>query len=148
MLYSDGGVNTDPAWSPDGASIVFTGGSIRDGATWEIKRLDLASGTAAALTNNAVKDWQPRFAPDGGLIYLTEGDGHAAIARMNLNGGDQRILYDSVGYEWGASYSPSGSLITFNTDTSGRDEIYLINADGSNVRQVTDLGGMFAAWLP
>ncbi len=148
QLYSDGNRNSDPSWSPDGASLVFTGGAIRDAGTWEIKRLDLASGSVTSLTNNAVKDWQPIFAPDGGLIYLTEGDGHAAIARMNADGSGQRRFYDGVGYEWGVSFSPSGSLITFNSDVSGRDEIYLMNADATNVRQVTDLGGMFANWLP
>ncbi len=147
-LYSDGNRNSDPLWSADSASIYFTGGSISDAGTWEIKRLDVASGEVTALTTNDVKDWSPRFAPDGGLIYLTEGDGHAAIARMDADADNQSTFYDDTGYEWGVSYSPSGDLITFNSDTSGRDEIYLMNADGTNVREVTDLGGMFAAWLP
>ena len=82
------------------------------------------------------------------MIYLTEGEGHAAIARMDADGSNQRVIYDDTGYEWGVSYSPSGDLITFNSDVSGRDEIYLMNADATNIRQVTDLGGMFANWLP
>ena len=46
---------------------------------------------------------------------------------------------------------PAGTpsdLITFTSDVSGRDEIYLINANGTNVRRVTDQGGMGASWLP
>jgi Tol biopolymer transport system component len=122
------------------------GGAANDAATWEIRRLDVETNEVTALTDNNVKDWSPVFTPDGGLLYLTEGDGHAAIARMD--GDSSQILYDGAGYEWGISYSPSGDLITFSSDASGRDEIYLMAADGTNIRQVTELGGMGAEWLP
>ncbi len=151
LVFGNGLRNSDPVWSADGSSIYFMGGEINDASTWEIKRVDVfngVSGSATTLTHNDVKDWEPRLAPDGGLIYLTEGEGHAAIARMDADGSNQRVIYDDTGYEWGVSYSPSGDLITFNSDVSGRDEIYLMNADATNIRQVTDLGGMFANWLP
>ncbi len=148
QLYSDGERNSDPRFSADGQSIVFMSGGIADGATWEIRRLDVASSHVDTLTHNDVKDWSPIFAPDGSLVYATEGEGHAALARMNSNGSDSHVLYDGAGYEWDASYSPSGDLITFTSDVSGRDEIYLMSAEGTNIRQVTELGGMGARWLP
>lgn len=146
-LLSNGDRNGNPRWSADG-SIVFMGGAPNDAAMWEIKRLDVTSRDVTTLTSNAVKDWEPTLAPDGGLIYLTEGDGHAAIALMSADGANTRILYDGAGYEWRAVYSPAGDLITFTSDASGRDEIYLMDADGTDVRQVTELGGMGAEWLP
>lgn len=147
-LYTSGDLNSAPQWSADGASILFTGGSRSDAATWEILRLDVASGDVMALTNNDVKDWGAIFAPDGSILYLTGGEGHAAVARMDADGGNAATLYDGAGYEWGVSVSPAGDLIAFTSDVSGRDEIYLMNADGTNVRPVTDLGGMGAWWLP
>ncbi len=148
LLYSDGQRNTAPRYSADGRYVVFTGGAIANGATWEIRRLEVDTGTVINLTNNDVKDELPAFAPDGSVIYLTEGDGHAAIARVGIDGGASRIVYDGAGYDWGARYSPAGNLITFTSDVSGRDELYLMNADGKDVRAVTDSGGMGAEWLP
>ncbi len=146
-LFSDDGRNTSPVFSKDGQSIYFVGGSISDGTTWEIKRLDLTSNQVTTLTHNTVMDWSPALMPDGSLIYDTEGDGHAAIAEMKADGSGSHVLYDGEGYEWGAEFSPSGSLITFTSDASGRDEIYVMNADGSNIRPVTNLGGMGAVWV-
>ncbi len=137
-----------PRWTIDGRSILFTSGSVADAATWEIQRLDLETKSLTALTHNDVIDWSPVPAPDSGLLYLTDGSGHAAIAHMNADGGGSRVIYDGQGYEWGASYNPSGDLISFTSDLTGRDEIYLMNADGTDVRPVTDLGGMGACWLP
>ncbi|MBI1260008.1 MAG: protein kinase [Chloroflexi bacterium] len=147
-LYSSTDRSSQPTWSSDGKSILFTNGSPYDGSTWEIWRLDVDSGSATALTHNTVKDSSPVFAPDGSIVYLSEGNGHAAIAHMNADGSNSRVLYDGAGYDWGAAYSPSGDLITFTSDVSGRDEIYLMNADGTDVRRVTDSGGMGAVWLP
>ena len=135
QLYSNGDRNSQPVWSSDGKSLLFAGGSPFDGATWEIWRLDIDSGGATALTHNDMKDSSPAFAPDGSIVYLSEGDGHAALAHMDGDGANARVLYDGAGYDWGAAYSPSGDLITFTSDVSGRDEIYLMNADGTDIRR-------------
>jgi TolB protein len=137
-----------PRWSADDRYIVFTGGSVSDASTWEIWRLDLQTDELIALTDNSVKDWAPVFVPDGSLLYATEGEGHAAIARMDIDGSNARVLYDTDAYEWGMSTSPDGSRITFTSDASGRDEVYLMTDDAQDVRVVTELGGMDAAWLP
>jgi Tol biopolymer transport system component len=35
-------------------------------------------------------------------------------------------------------WSPDGTQIAFESDRDGDSEIYVMNADGSNVRQLTD----------
>ncbi len=147
-LFRDGGRNSAPRFSPDGRYVVFTGGSIANGADWEIRRLEVDTSEVVDLTDNDVKDALPAFAADGGVIYQTEGEGHGALARVSIDGGAASIVYDGAGYDWGARTSPAGDLITFTSDVSGRDEIYLMQADGTEVRPVTDLGGMGAEWLP
>lgn len=143
---------SQPRYSPDGRSLVFTTGDPHDASTWEIARLDLASGDVRQLTNNAVKDWSPSYSPDGSsILYLTAdgAKGGVAIARMNADGREARVLFDGPGYEWGPAYSPDGQHIVFTAAVgeANREQLYLIRADGSGLRQVTASGGQGAVWL-
>ncbi len=148
VIYSDGLRNSHPRWSRDDRYIIFTGGEPENGSTWNIMRLERGSGAAAALTNNGVRDWSPVFAPDGShIIYLTVGNGEAALMTMGLDGSGQRLLYDGPGYEWGALYSPDMQYLIFTSDVSGRDELYLMEVESRAVRQLTNMGGMYADWL-
>ena len=73
---------------------------------------------------------------------------------------DYRQLTDAVGYDAEASYSPDGSQIVFasnraaysqpligrakemfEVDPAYMIDIYIMNADGDNVRQLTDVRG-------
>ena len=71
-------------------------------------------------------------------------------AVMNADGSDKKILYDGVGLEWGADYSPDGQYISFSTvaASTGRDEVFIMKADGTNIVQVTYQGGQAASWIP
>ena len=50
----------------------------------------------------------------------------------------------------GGSYSPDGGRIVFESDRSGAQQIYMMNADGSNQRLITFFGGRAATpeWSP
>jgi len=50
----------------------------------------------------------------------------------------------------GGSYSPDGSQIVFESDRSGSQQCYVMNADGSNQRRISFFGGRCATpeWSP
>jgi serine/threonine protein kinase len=148
LIYSDNRRNSHPRWSDDDQYLIFTGGAARFDNTWDILRLNRRTDVVENLTSNDVKDWSPTFSPDGdSILYLTTGAGGAAIAMMELDGSDVRIIHDDAGEEWGALYSPDGRYILFTSDLTGRDELYLMNADGTGVLQITVDGGSYADWL-
>jgi Tol biopolymer transport system component len=66
---------------------------------------------------------------------------------MDADGGNKRLLYDSPDYEWGARWSADGLYIIFTTLRNNINSIYIMDADGSNVRLITDRGS-YPAWVP
>ncbi|MCA9903732.1 MAG: protein kinase [Anaerolineae bacterium] len=148
LVYSDGLRNSHPRWSHDDRYIIFTGGRPNEGETWEIMRLDRRTGETIRLTDNNVRDWSPVFAPMGDtIIYLTFGEGDAALMTMNVDGGDRQLFYDGSGYEWGAVYSPDMRYLLFTTDATGDDELFLLDVDSGSVQQITNNSGMYADWI-
>jgi len=157
LIFSNQQRNSHPRYNADMTELVFTTGTPRDSSKWEIGHYVLASQQYTQLTNNDTRDRSPCYSPDGKqILFLTAGIGDrqalgdSALATMNADGSDAKILYDGVGLEWGADYSPDGQYISFSTVAASteRDEVFIMKADGSNIVQVTSQGGQSASWIP
>lgn len=150
VLRLEGQRISHPRYSPDGRYLIFTvGPDARDASTWEIGRYDLTTGEFMQLTDNTVRDASAVFSPDGQtILYVTFDGNDNALAIMDIDGRNARILYDTSGSDWQANYSPDGEFIVFTSNVSGEDQLYLITADGQNVQPITSAGGWSAAWIP
>ena len=139
-----------PRYSPDGRYLVFTtGANPNDARTWDIARLNLETMQIETLTDNDVRDASPVFTADGAqILYITTIEERNAIAIMNLDGSDQRIVYNSSGNDWAASPSPDGRFIVFSSDLTGTDEIFMMTIAGDEVQQITSSGGTYPSWIP
>jgi Tol biopolymer transport system component len=71
--------------------------------------------------------------------YLWDFDPHMDIFEANPDGSQLRRLTDATGYDAEGSYSPDGKHIVFCSNRSGEGnlELYIMDADGQNVRQLT-----------
>lgn len=67
---------------------------------------------------------------------------------MNAGGSGRTRLTNHFGSVSGPTWSPDGSKIAFASDQSGRSEIYVVHADGSNLVQLTTTGGDAPSWSP
>jgi Tol biopolymer transport system component len=88
-LTDDAFVEIDPAFAPDGRSIVFA--SDRDG-TLQLWRLELKDRHFFRLTAGTAKPYRPVFSPDGKRLAFLETDGFgpwgpARLRVLNLDGG-------------------------------------------------------------
>jgi TolB protein len=93
----------------------------------------------------------PTFSPDGTRVAFSLSDvGGHQIASVNLQGGDLKMLTNSVGLNTAPAYSPSGAQIAFSSSRDGAFDIYVMNADGANVRRLTNTTGLDTrpAWSP
>ena len=72
--------------------------------------------------------------PDGKeIVFDLLGD----IYLLPIEGGEARLLRGGPAYEVQPRFSPDGKYISFTSDRSGGDNIWIMNRDGSNLRQVT-----------
>jgi len=73
---------------------------------------------------------------------------------MNPDGSDLfqvTNLPPTTNSSWFQDYSPDGKQIVFSHDMTGSLELYVINADGTGLRQLTKIDGtdkLFPRWSP
>jgi len=77
--------------------------------------------------------------------YVWDFDPYMEIFEANVDGSGLKRLTDSKGYDAEGSYSPDGKHIVFCSNRSGPDnlELFIMNADGTNVRQLTKAPGCY-----
>jgi len=108
--------------------------------------------------------WEPTWSPDRSKILFASdlhGGGQAdeEVYVMDADGSNIRRLTNTPGdstSSWAADWSPDGEQIVFTSNRDGSDlgwdgwELYLMAADGSNVRRLTQRLGSDGAptWSP
>ena len=137
---------------------------------YEIYRADAEGKNVRPLTSSPGYDAEATIAPDGLIVFTSVRDGDMEIYSMKGDGSDVRRLTNRVGPDGGPFFSFDGQRIAFRGRTlaPGTElddyrallkeglwrptqlELFVMDRDGGNLRQVTRLGGAnFApSWHP
>ncbi len=167
IQLTDGqGRNRKPLWSPDGRKIAFYSWSDGDG---EIFVMDPDGTNLVQLTDNDINESVYSWSPDSQKLAFSRTpesifDPDSEIFVMNADGSNALQLTDNDTFDSSPAWSPDGRTIAFDsrsttatwvktgTDTYWRhfdSNIYLMNADGSDVRQLTyDNVSVGVSWSP
>ena len=136
-------------------------------STFDIFTANLKGEVTGQLTNAEGYDAEATLSPDGKrIVFTSDRTGDLELYTMNVDGSDVKQVTFDLGYDGGAFFSPDGKQLVFRASRPKTEEeistykgllakglvqptnmeIFVCNVDGSNLRQVTNLGK--ANWAP
>lgn len=133
------GIDTNPSWSPSGDQIAFTSDRSgrpnvyvmkRDGS--EVRRVSFDGDYNDGAT------WHPSGST---LVYSSRQGGRFRLMRTDLVSLETRVLAQGAESYEEASFSPDGRRLVFSGKSGGgASQIYVMNADGGGLMQLTHDG--------
>lgn len=135
--------------------------------SFDIFVADLKGNITAQLTNEPGYDAEATLSPKGDKIVFTSmRSGDLELYTMDIDGKNVTQITDELGYDGGAFFSPDGNQLIFRASRPKTPEaikeykdllkqglveptdmeLFICNADGSELRQLTHLGN--ANWAP
>lgn len=135
--------------------------------SYEIYVSDLNGNIVRQLTKNNFYDAEAVVSPKGDkILFTSDRSGDLELYTMNIDGSDVKQITNSEGYDGGANFSPDGKQIVWRASHFDADservqyrknlkkhlvspmkmELFIANADGTERKQLTNLGG--ANWAP
>jgi len=157
-ITNDALINIRPSWSPSGRFIYFS--SYRSGGIniWRapVNGEGTVSGTLQQITTGAGQDVEVAVSPDGKRLAYATLLQNADIWRLpvfpdtGLPSGPPEGLISTTREDSRGAWSPSGKMVTFNSDRGGDMNIWLFTFADSNARKLTSgQGGDFQPnWSP
>ncbi len=163
-LTKDAALDTDPSWSPDGSSLVYS--SDKDSPHLQLWIHDFTSGVARKVTNITTQPQGASFSPDGKRVVFFNVDGMWRVAEMSildLDSGRITRIHESLPQPGTPTWSPDGRRIALAGIApmtvrfrEGTNQVQTIAATGGDVKwyapfpllSIDSRGGGGPVWSP
>jgi len=152
-LTFDNSWGGSPAWTKDGAEIVF---SSNRGGPMNLWRVAATGGPPRPLAGVSAIAYDPSVSRSGNFLAYEHATLSSGIWRLKLtdktrsSGPPTQIIGARSMINARPSFSPDGSRVVFESDRLGFSDIWYCQSDGSNCAQLTSLHGTAgtARWSP
>jgi Tol biopolymer transport system component len=135
----------DPNWTPDGTRVSF--GAVRDGArSLYLQRADGGAEPEVLLRQKSPL-WTSQWLPEGKRFVFSMGEDIIALGMGKLGEPDSaRMLLASSASQRHPTLSPDGKYLAYDSNESGRTEVYIRAVEGPGQWQVSSAGGYEPRW--
>lgn len=121
------GLDSRPAWHPDGGRLAFVRDDTRN---TDIIELNLSSGAETVLVSGPAADLDPAYAPDGASLYYASAEsGDLELYRLAFASGAATRLTSAPGLDLRPQPLADGSVVFVSKRGNG-DEVAAIDATG------------------
>jgi Tol biopolymer transport system component len=150
-LTSSPGSNSSAVWSPDGSRIAFQ--SDRKHQADVYVRAATGTGADEAITDEDGQKIPTDWSRDGRFLAIFDreagGDRQIGLSAIPLSGDRKAlgVVPKVPGLLGSGRLSPDGRWLAYDTDESGRNEVYIVSfPEGQSRVQVSNAGGVNAKW--
>jgi Tol biopolymer transport system component len=134
-LTFDDSFGGTPAWTPDGGFIVFPSQRAGSLTLWKVPAL---GGEPEPILVGTGEDTDPEISRDGRRLIYTNTRNNFVVTVTDPVTGRQKELYQSRSDLVDPSFSPQGDkIVFFGLAEGGGIHLYIVNADGTNLTQLT-----------
>jgi hypothetical protein len=139
--------------SPDTILMESTSGSVPSAGTPSSTPVGSFTPTLEEAPRPSQTPTTPRSSIPGRLAFVADLEGYPALYTINSDGSGFTKVFDNLSGISSPSWSPDGSQIAFfaTARENNHFDIFLINADGSglvNLTKTGDVEEMYPAWSP
>lgn len=131
-------IDATPTWSPTGAQIAFTSDRSGSSEIWVVG-VDGVGLRRLSFEGNADRaTWSP--APFNEIAYTARSSTGLDLKVFNLASGEVRQITFGEGRNESPAWAPNGRHLAFSSTRGGSTQIYIVDRDGQNIKQVTREG--------
>ena len=131
-------IDVTPTWSPTGNQIAFTSDRTGTPQIWVMN----ADGSEPRKITNESRCDRPTWSlsPNNEIAYAGQTGAGYDIRVYDFATGTSRTITDGIGSNESPAFSPNGRHIAFTSTRAGKAQIFVIDRDGKNLRQITRVG--------
>lgn len=137
------------AWTPDGSHVIFPS---KRGGTLTLWSIPAAGGVPAPITTGLGQDRDPVVSRDGARLLYTTTHVEYFFIITNPDTGESEVLFKNRRSMSFPRVSPDGETLVFFSESQPREQVMLINSDGTGLEQLTqyrsDEANIMPRWSP